>query len=1128
MSPRRLLSVVLMMVVFAEMTAQKTKPAMRSMKAKSATVCYALKDNSFTTVQPPASYLEWQKNPGARVKTATINVTYVGFSDQAKASFQKAVDIWETLIYSSVPINVEAHWEVLGTNVLGSATPYTFFINFDGAQKDGIWYPVALAEKIAGKGLNDSSEPDIYASFNSNQSAWDFGTGLTGVSGKYNLTSVVLHEIGHGLGITHSYGVSNGTAQGADYLYGLPVAFESFIQTSNKKNLVESFSSPSTDLAVPITGDDLYFNSPLVKAKSSALAKLYAPTTFSAGSSIAHMDESTYPAGDANSLMTPFFNAAEVNHNPGPLVMALLKDMGWNNVHIKHTPLNNTETVTQDFQITCQIDNDTTYEASSVKLTYAINSLNPTTVSMTATGTPNEFSATIPKPTNGGVITTYQYFLSLNDIVPRTFSSPGKLWQQGSATHTDIIFSFEAGPDTKPPHITHTPVTFIKATDTQLPITAILTDNIGIQSAVVQYQINGNPKSDVAMINTADSTYTTTLNFTVADGDLIEYRIKVIDSSIAQNVANAPTSSTFYPVNVVGLAPTQDSYSNNFNSASSDFFGDNLFSIITPSGFADGSINTSHPYPAASPKDSISFIYELRVPIKLKGSGSATLKYDEIALVEPGDNGSTWPPYQGGNYNNFYDYVIVEGSKDGGSTWNRLTKGYDSRDQSVWLTKWNSSSDSNSPANSSAVGDPSLYKTRIVDMLATGYFKQGDEIVIRFRLMSDALTYGWGWSIDNLKIQIDETPPTLLHDQVDFVYYKSPGFDLTVKATDASGVKTLSIDYSINNGAISNQAFPVLPKIDQYDFNFPLSGLNLNEGDEIEYRINAMDSAGNSISLPATGFLKVAVLNFKNGVTSYVSNFNSSNTDFVGNYFSVSTPSGFSSAGINTDHPYLNGFGMDYTTSYNYILRNPIVVSSTNPKMFFREILIAEYPASTKDYAVVEGSNDKGVSWHQLLSPYSASAQTIWQNSYNSKANGAESMYKYREIDLTSSGDFVAKDSVVIRFRLFANATNNAWGWAIDDLSIQGTITALEEIQNQVSVYPNPVSAEYINVTLPHGTKASSLEMVNSLGQPVITNQLDANQTQQQVYVGNLNGGVYLMKINVDQQIVTKKLIVSR
>jgi hypothetical protein len=500
------------------------------------------------------------------------------------------------------------------------------------------------------------------------------------------------------------------------------------------------------------------------------------------------------------------------------------------------------------------------------------------------------------------------------------------------------------------------------------------------------------------------------------------------------------------------------------------------------------------------------------------------LKYDEIALVEPGNAGSTWP-----DASNFFDYVIVEGSKDGGTTWRKLVNGYDCRDQSVWSAKWSSSLDANS--NSLALGDPSLYKTRTIDMLKTGYFKEGDVIVIRFRLMSDQLAYGWGWSIDNLKIQIDETPPSIYHDQVDFVYYKSPSFDLTVKATDASGVKNLSIDYMVNNNnaTLTNQPFALLPNVNQYALTLGITSANFSEPDEIEYRINATDSAGNSISLPSSGYFKISVLNFKNGVTTYTSDFNTSNADFVGNFLSITTPSGFSSAGINTSHPYSNGFGIDNTSNYNFILRKPIVVSSSNPKMLFREIVIAEFTGTNvKDYVVVDGSKDKGVTWHPFINPYSSNGTPVWQNAFNAKSNGSESMYKVRQIDLTQSGDFVAGDSVVVRFRMFADAANNGWGWAIDDLSIQGSITAVEDLQNQVAVYPNPVSAEYLHVTLPNGLRTCSFEMVNTMGQHIIGNDLDTLNLNHQIFVGNLQGGVYVIKINVDQQVVTKKIVVAR
>src|SRR5688572_11910628 len=60
--------------------------------------------------------------------TADIQVTYTGFSQAAQNAFQAAVDVWEIQIVSSQVIHVEAVWEPLGTNVLGSAGPGGFYL----------------------------------------------------------------------------------------------------------------------------------------------------------------------------------------------------------------------------------------------------------------------------------------------------------------------------------------------------------------------------------------------------------------------------------------------------------------------------------------------------------------------------------------------------------------------------------------------------------------------------------------------------------------------------------------------------------------------------------------------------------------------------------------------------------------------------------------------------------------------------------------------------------------------------------------------------------------------------------------------------------------------------------------
>ena len=159
-----------------------------------------------TRVAPPEGF---QLRKGT---TADFEVTYTGFTPEARTAFQFAVDIWAFLITSEVPIKVDAHWvDTLGTTVLGASQPTSFF-RFENNPPliSSTWYPVAIAEKLVGSNLNDNT-PDIFAIFNQNFSNWYFGTDGNPPAGKIDFVTVVLHELGHGLGLVGSMTVSSGS-----------------------------------------------------------------------------------------------------------------------------------------------------------------------------------------------------------------------------------------------------------------------------------------------------------------------------------------------------------------------------------------------------------------------------------------------------------------------------------------------------------------------------------------------------------------------------------------------------------------------------------------------------------------------------------------------------------------------------------------------------------------------------------------------------------------------------------------------------------------------------------------------------------------------------------------------------
>jgi len=223
--------------------------------------------------------------------------------------------------------------------------------------------------------------------------------------------------------------------------------------------------------------------------------------------------------------------------------------------------------------------------------------------------------------------------------------------------------------------------------------------------------------------------------------DSIQYKIFAVDTAIVPNLAILPKTG-FFVTHIEEISSTLPGYSTDFSDAGPDFFNVG-FSVSKPAGFNKSGLNSKHPY--ESPQDNsktIEYTAMLRHPLKFNESGML-FNYSEVVLVEPGETGSVF------GSSSFYDYVIVDGSKDFGKTWFNLIDGYDSRMFPTWLTDY----------NSSIVGDNSTF-IATEDMLQKHSFlyrpsdniSAGDTMLVRFRLFSDPFANGWGWVIEDLKI----------------------------------------------------------------------------------------------------------------------------------------------------------------------------------------------------------------------------------------------------------------------------------------------------------------------------------------------------------------------------------------
>ena len=250
----------------------------------------------------------------------------------AQTAFSYAASLWAAYLNAAAPIDIEACWTDMGfTSILGHGGGVYSWRNFTNAPVANTWYTSALVNALSGVEQNDTyfgipNYPEIAVAFNKNFS-WYFGTnGTPGMN--VDFASVVLHEICHGLGFLGSMDVSGG--QGSWGWSGTPYAYDRFAVNGIGQSLINTaiFPNPSAALGTALTTNNVYFSGTNARAANgNANAKLYAPTSWNPGSSYAHLDEVFN--GTPNALMTYSLSSGEADHDPGPVTLGILKDIGW-------------------------------------------------------------------------------------------------------------------------------------------------------------------------------------------------------------------------------------------------------------------------------------------------------------------------------------------------------------------------------------------------------------------------------------------------------------------------------------------------------------------------------------------------------------------------------------------------------------------------------------------------------------------------------------------------------------------------------------------------------------------------------------------------------------------------------
>jgi zinc metalloprotease ZmpB len=315
-----------------------------------------------------------------------------------------------------------------------------------------------------------------------------------------------------------------------------------------------------------------------------------------------------------------------------------------------HTPLADRTDVTGPYAVTANVTSITPLDAGSPRLLWGVGSAITDSVTMTPTGTTNQYAASIPGP---GAPADIRYYLRAVDT------------NGGAATHPAgapaTVHVFHVGPDETAPTIAHTALGDVPLPSWPATVSATVTDASGVAAVTVAWTLNGAAQSDLALARVGPSsvfaaTFPTTP--TVAAGDLVGYAITATDSTAAPNVARDPASGEhiFHLIDVAGTVLVLD---DDEVAAQPDV-------KLVEDPDAKGSLvalRAPRPYAAASASDLASVLADLGYAVTVQSATSSTpATWPSYSFIVSA-SGSNTAPVASSTYRSALESYVAAGHK---------------------------------------------------------------------------------------------------------------------------------------------------------------------------------------------------------------------------------------------------------------------------------------------------------------------------------------------------------------------------------------------------------------------------------------------------------------------------------
>lgn len=200
----------------------------------------------------------------------------VTLGQQRQIAMQLALDLWGQELWSPVPVEVASSFQSLFCSgpvaLWGLGGPWLYQSGFVNAPLADTWYPVALANSLAGIDLGPA-DVDQFVRFNvdlddgclDGVAGFYYGLDNAGPAGTIDFLQLALHELAHGLGF-----ISYLPAFELEFADGLPDIYAHFVRDQTTDELWPAMASDGERVDSAVRCRQVVWDGPEVAASAPA------------------------------------------------------------------------------------------------------------------------------------------------------------------------------------------------------------------------------------------------------------------------------------------------------------------------------------------------------------------------------------------------------------------------------------------------------------------------------------------------------------------------------------------------------------------------------------------------------------------------------------------------------------------------------------------------------------------------------------------------------------------------------------------------------------------------------------------------------------------------------------------